>query len=360
MYKLHGDYCTNTEFDIEMMEYKLAKDPDCLERKNYLPINDDTEFYLASALFDAASHDHDKCLGMMIKSGANIYKTYENSDIFEYCIKENKIKSIKYLINNNIFNSIFNPNSSQYKVNCGSNYYLFLAAKNCTSKTGWDTIEILLDQGVQVDDFLKFDISLRYYPYFSPTAQVIYNMVPGALKLLLLHGGIIDYRQTGEDDLVDEIKDCFSLIHHFAITSFANIDDSLEILNILYNFGANLWEKNRNGLTPVEVRQDAMCIITELSARGGYYDDNYYDDSNYVETERITEKMQELMHTPLTLQCWVRIALVKDKGSKYLKYVGDLEDVLPSRILKFLKADDLCSSNEEYYESDRSCTKRVI
>lgn len=335
---LHSSSCKNTEMDIAIMELKLKEDKGCLERKNHkIYVHPSTRY--VSALFDAVQKDHEKCVELLVSSGAVTTYTYDDNihdgesdlDIVSVAIYIGSNKTQEYFFNSGLYKQLYHLYHSQ------ANFYLFYAIR------GWqepEEFDVMLKNGVPVDDFQNFDIQLNSYPYYSPSAQAINRMQEQCIKYLLLHGGAVDYKQTGRTDLSPEVKDCLSLIHVFAIVSFDCSEKFLPILNILYELGANLWERNRFSLTPLQVRQDPAMIELELEARDENFGRSYEEQADEDCTRVITEKMIELMSKPLKLTSLCRISILRAMGARYLENIDKLGR-LPHEVKLFLEGRDL-------------------
>lgn len=334
---LHPYNCNHEEKDIEIMNSKLQEDPECLNRVSLDNFVIDTR---ANAVIKAAYMGHFKCVEWLISVGADINAKYGSVDLITASsIHTNMIDILDKLFENKLITLHLQPNNYVYEaVNnyIGSDIYL----------------KLLLKHDIPVDNFNNFNITLKNYHKISPTVRaILYYRDCSILKVLLLHGAAVDYRHTGRNDLNPEVKDCLSLIHHVAINAFNFRRHYFGILNTLYEFGANFWDKNRNGLTPIEVRLFKHEIENDLQDRNKATRENYNCRIKSA-SRKITNKMEELMRTPLRLKSLCRISMMRVKGSEYPGYVEELQDILPVEILQFLRAEDLpfsenCSENEE-------------
>jgi ankyrin repeat protein len=352
-YRLHNSLCENSDKDISIMSYILSIDSESLERVCHDKMFSHEES-LTTALVHAASAGHEKCLDFLLNQGAQWEKNTDGANLLQVAIKEgNGLKIVDYLFKYGYFNPIFESvkYGEEYNMNCGSNYYLMCAVRNFSEQNEEiEMLNLMLHYGIKVD-YIHTDIKLESYPRHCPSIVAIYFVIPECLKFLLLHGAVIDHRHTGRNDLSDEVIDCISLIHHFAILSFSQLEESLDMLNMLYELGANLWEKNRNGLNPLEVRQDALALEREIDARGGNdvfisYNQEYDED----ETELITKQMEKLMSKPLSLKSWCRISLLRTHGLEYLNYVEIVKNDLPETVVMFLKGDDLPTNTQPDFD----------
>jgi hypothetical protein len=333
-YLLHSEKCKNSDQDIAIMKCKLIDDPKCIERKDYCLPARNTE--KCTALFDAVFKDHHKCVAFMITRGSNIWEIYRWFDIIETCLYRHRFKTLKYLIHSKMVSPIFNPeNSGIVNALNASNFYLLVAVKK---DCGLDIINLFLKLGVKVDDFVNYNLALNHCPFKMPAFCALDLCQPLVLKTLILYGGAVDDRNI-DRDLDDESKDCLSLIHHYVLFSYTNLREALLLLYILYEFGANLWQCNRHGMTPIEVRQNLTALNRELIVRR-IHQDNENEASAKV-TPIISTKIQELMTKPLSLKSWSRIALITDKKSNYLNYLDQLEGEVPREVMRFLRTEEI-------------------
>lgn len=332
---LHTKYCKNTDEDIKVMINKLSIDPDSIDQHVYIS---DIE-PRASVLFHAAYKDHDNCFQFLYSNGAEIEGRYENKDIVHFCIEYNSIKTLKYIFDAKIYNPIIK--------NGNENSYLLSAVKTFEFSLNFDLVNLFLNYGVKIDNFKNYNLSINEYPHCSPVVESLVLGCPKLLKLLLLRGAVVDYRQTGRNDLNVETKNCISLIHNFAMLECSSISGYLDNLYILYQFGANLWEKNRLGFTPLEIRENLQLFQDEFMARGGLVRPGFCD----VFTEdmmKITDELHKLMSKPLTLKSSCRVVLWRSCGSEYLQYVESLKGCVPQEVLTFLTGDDLPDSGGDW------------
>jgi phosphopantetheine adenylyltransferase len=65
------------------------------------------------------------------------------------------------------------------------------------------------------------------------------------------------------------------------------------------------------------------------------------DQDKEDKMNQVSKKMQELMETPLTLQSWCRISIMRTMGFRYIKKMKKLEQLVPDNIAKFLQGEDL-------------------
>lgn len=331
-YLLHSEQCKNGEQDLAIMRCKLSDDPDCLSRQQYSVAGDK-----CSALFDAVYNDHHNCVAFMVSAGANVWEICRWYDIVETCLYRHRYKTLRYLIANNIIGPLFDPNNSGI-VNAlnASNYYLLVAVKKeCTL----DIINLFLKLGVQVDVYLNFDLELNHCPFKMPTVCAIETCKPLVLKTLVLHGGKLDHTQiVTAANLSEESQDCLSLVHHFTLFAFTRLQDALLLLLVLHQFGANLWQTNRHGMTPLEVRQNPTALQREILVRRIR---QQVSEESEIVASHITAKMEQLMSQPLSLKCWSRIALVRDKVAEYPRFVDNLGNQVPREVVHFLRAEEL-------------------
>jgi len=119
------------------------------------------------------------------------------------------------------------------------------------------------------------------------------------------------------------------------------------VLDILRQLGADLWEKNRLGLSPLQMRCNRKVWNRERHLRGLSW---YHDRPNEGVFFKTTEYLKQLMTAPLSLTSLCRLTLFRVVGpDKYLRNLH-LLPLLPTRIKSFLRWEDLPDGTESQSE----------
>ncbi|KAF4519581.1 hypothetical protein B566_EDAN017610 [Ephemera danica] len=317
-YRFHHELCTNQAVDIARMEKLLSE-----------------EDQLNNALKHSVAVGHDLCMNFLISAGASCPVT----DLLKIAFTEGQTA---------IFAMLLDKNCTQEDINALLD---FISKTFINSLVNFNIIQLIHDRGFKIEyfDYLKTEPSSRLN---DERLTVKYLVRTNELKYLLLNGGAIDHRQVAIPNLTPEQKDYLSLIHQlvsfdryfrclFWTRKITSITTYKESLYILHQCGANLWEVNSDGNTPLDIVERNIIRSPRESAF-----------RIYEGGQEFKSYMLELMSAPLSLQSLCRLSLLRHFGDQYLKTVDKLASQLPYPVIDFLRGDDM---NVSKADLDQGC-----
>ncbi|CAB3364962.1 Hypothetical predicted protein [Cloeon dipterum] len=307
----------------------LAKDGFALERRDLHSAHELTP------LQSAVKYGHHRCVQFLLDLGADhTLRTRDNkNDLLELAVWGYSNESvIKLLLDFGLspnFKSVENA-----KVRYNKAYYL-----TCAMRSGISAAQILLDYGAVINDFVGYSINFNNCEHFVASFNAVIECKSDILKFLLLNGAPVDARQARLPDNADPVsKDCLSLIHHFVCSNGEKgFDEECKILNLLHQFGANLWERNRLGLTPLQVRSNRPVWNRERHLRDM---DWYVQRPNEGVFFRTTEYLRHLMSAPLSLSSLSRLTIIRTMSMNYFRDLHKLPP-LPRKVMAYLRCWEL-------------------
>lgn len=169
---------------------------------------------------------------------------------------------------------------------------------------------------------------------------------PECLRQLLLYGTLVDNRQV-QARFPACSTSSHSLIHKFVnyISPHGDIEEN--IINTLYQFGINLYEKNDSGQTALQVLQ-----TTPHSAV-------LYNEALEENRQNLSDKLQDMMSEPLTLLGLSRLAVLRSMGRNYIGKVEQLSP-LPRSIMRYLRFEELQIDLESGFDSESEVDDSII
>jgi hypothetical protein len=242
-----------------------------------------------------------------------------------------KYKCLQLLLQNG-FNANFNCRKEPAR---GSTFFLYLVT--CGTECP-DIVQLFLDYGARVDDFRNFNARMIDYFEYAPTVVAVYYKSPECLKVLLSHGAAIDHYHI-KQDINSEMQDNMSLIHHHVLNAgkdITNLKMDIHILNMLYELGANLWQKNRLGFNPLDVRLNKAAWLSERRARGIPLDKDGIMELTFYS---FSQTLSEYMGRPRSLKSMCRVVILRAMGRKYMTTIPSL--CIPETVKSFLSMSDL-------------------
>ncbi|XP_059490625.1 26S proteasome non-ATPase regulatory subunit 10-like [Neocloeon triangulifer] len=320
--------CDNKPRDVERMKRFLAKDSLSLDRR-------DSAWELTPLQW-AVQLGHYRCVEFLLDAGADYTLPADNNtDLLEIALREeHNYNVVKILLDFGISANYEPPKGCPVRYN--KSYYV-----TCALRHGILPAQILLDYGAVVNDFDGYDINFYNFTHFVAASSAVIEAKADVLKFLLLNGAPVDAksaRLTKPSSSNPVVKDCLSLIHLFiCCDGERGFEEEKKIADLLHQFGANFWEKNRLGLTPLQVRSNRIVWNKERRLRDiGWLSQRPREDIFF----RITEYLRHLMSAPLSLTSLCRLTLVRSMGQNYFKNLHLLPK-LPRRVIAFLRGWEL-------------------
>jgi hypothetical protein len=324
--------CQHNLRDLKRMKALIAKDPEALNRIQVCQVRSQVGHFCdgdQTPIQDAARHGHHRCIKFLIEAGAQltIPNTNTSNNVLIQAIDSRDATTVKHIVNTGVFRQWHLPNTPLPK-----NY-----STHAVRNDDIDTLQILIDTGRPLIDFphdhtISFNVCEE-----AVTVSALAFYHSRALKVFLLNGAPIDHTKFKHLQLSPETIDCLSLIHHFAVFAYDQPEFAKEILDMLYELGANLWQKNRFGQTPLDVRTSGMDNwFQEWATRKISIYPYCYGTTDFIQ---ISEQLKELMGKPRTLLSSCRVALLRHLGKNYLNAIKTFK--LPTECIQFLNGNDL-------------------
>lgn len=326
---LHSVSCEEKSEDIERMRQLLQDDPTLMTQRD----NPQGDYRLSLNTFPihhAILHNHNKCVEFLLQADPRNTNFYDEVCKFNPLlialatqgeeglrahIKSKCEHIIELLLKYGASPSI----PVQFRQKGWSHCkYLEYATQNSRNPK---IIKMLLDHGCELEDFDIRDNKLYFLRGWEvPLKNTIKCKNIKVFKLLLLYGASLCFYYNGE--IVPFSIPHMLLVRYRHQLVDGNLSDVLDALKAFKLHGGNLWSLH-------EKSESVYYNVLEFLQHQILFRSN-------VELEK---KVEDLMKTPLSLQCLSRLAIKKVFGRKYVHKIELLP--LPAEIIDFLRFTDL-------------------
>lgn len=296
---LHPNDCTESEEDLKYMRHMIEIDRRSLAR---LQENEENPTFKGPPLMKAYCARHYKCMEFLLENGARPDGTNSSKyTTMHFALHDNNIIAVQLLFK---YGSNPNFNSS----GCGS--FLSWALGNA------EITSILLSHGAFTDCILSSEYDFAYY--LSNLSRALRRGHIESAKLLLLYNAITDYRKVPG---INPYCLHFNAFPHCVIKENhpkKSVEVQIEMFRMLHEFGVDLYQPNKVGLTVMQVLQ--------FQAIG--------DEESRV----LFEYLRKLLSEPPTLLSLSRIAIKQILGRKLLQKLPIIQDLklIPLPLVTYL------------------------
>lgn len=226
-------------------------DPESLNRRHAQESGEDQPEIWTTPLMNAVMGEHVECVKFLLQAGANMDNEGFRLDSLICALQSGSYEILELLLKYGL-----GPDFTRSGVNYESRAtYVTLAASLGATKE----LQLLLDYGGMTKDFAYIESS-DHYNDVTPATWATFNGKSDSLKILLLNGAIVNFKQDREYSQhysIDTLKyDALSLPMHFVMSHGSDLQEKFKMLSILYQFGADFSQRNSMGLTPLNVLEN--------------------------------------------------------------------------------------------------------